>query len=178
MPPEILAVCLDCGDTLIDESTEIKTDGDVSLGAKLIPGADKLMHQLKDRGYPLALVADGPAATFYNNLHPHGLYDLFDVYSISEQVGVHKPDSKIFLHALNQLNIQEQDYGRVIMVGNYLARDIKGANQLGLISVWLDWAPRRPKTPAEPMEEPDYTITSPGALLRVIDLLEGTNKRR
>ena len=97
---KILAVCLDCGDTLIDEGTEVKTDGDVSLRADLIPGADTLLHALKQRGYPLALVADGPVATFHNNLGPYGLYDLFDAYAISEAVGVSKPDAAIFHHAL------------------------------------------------------------------------------
>ena len=41
MAHKILAVCLDCGDTLIDEGTEVKTEGDVSLRADLIPGVLK-----------------------------------------------------------------------------------------------------------------------------------------
>lgn len=106
---KLLAICLDCGDTLVDESTEIKTDGDVSLRADLIPGADELMHELKRRGYPLALVADGPTATFPNNLGPYGLYELFDAYAISQAVGVTKPDPAIFHHALNQLDIAPSD---------------------------------------------------------------------
>lgn len=168
----ILAVCLDCGDTLIDEGSEVKTDGDVSLRADLIPGADTLLHALKQRGYPVALVADGPVATFRNNLGPYGLYDLFDAYAISETVGVSKPDAAIFHHALQQLNIDPQEYGRVVMVGNHLGRDIKGANQLGIISVWLDWSPRRAKIPANPSEEPVYTIKQPMELLALLDQLE------
>jgi len=176
MSRKIIAIFLDCGDTLIDESTEVKTDGDVSLRADLIPGADTLLHELKHRGYPLALVGDGPAATFYNNLSPYGLYDLFDAYAISEEVGVHKPHPQIFLHALAQLNIHPADYDKVVMVGNYLARDIKGANNLGLISVWLDWSPRRPKTPADKSEAPRFIIKTPLELLRVINILEETFK--
>lgn len=172
MQRKILAICLDCGDTLIDESTEVKTDGDVSLRADLIPGAGELMRELKRRGYPLALVADGPTATFLNNLEPYGLYELFDAYAISQEVGVTKPDAAIYHHALKQMDIEQGDYGRVMMVGNYLARDIKGANDLGLISVWLDWAPRRPKTPADASEQPDYTIKTPLELLEVIDNIE------
>lgn len=168
----ICAVCLDCGDTLIDEATEVKTDGDVSLRADLIPGADTLVNALKQRGYPLALVADGPIATFQNNLRPYGLYDLFDAFAISETVGVSKPDAAIFHHALQALNITPQAYGRVVMVGNHLGRDIKGANQLGIISVWLDWSPRRAKIPADASEEPDYIIKEPMELLALLDQLE------
>ena len=167
----ILAVCLDCGDTLVDEGTEVKTVGDVSLRADLIPGADTLLRTLKERGYPLALVADGPTATFENNLKPYGLYELFDGYAISEQVGVMKPDARIFIQALTQLGIEAREYGRTVMVGNNLARDIKGANDLGMISVWLDWAPRRPKVHADESEIPQFTIKQPLELLAVLDLL-------
>ena len=172
MKNNILAICLDCGDTLIDEATEVKTPAGVSLHADLIPGADELMRELKQRGYPLALVADGPVDTFTNNLHPHGLYHLFDVYAISEHVGVDKPHPDIFHHALKQLCIEPPHYSKVLMIGNNLERDIKGANQLGLISVWLDWALRRSKIPANASEVPQYTIKLPLDLLNVIDQLE------
>ena len=172
MTRNIHAIFLDCGDTLVDEATEVKTEAGVSLRADLIPGADELMRQLKARGYPLALVADGPADTFTNNLAPYGLYDLFHVYAISQWLGVDKPHPKIFKHALAQLDIEPTDYGKVIMVGNNLERDIKGANHLGLISVWLDWSPRRSKIPADDSEVPQFTIKQPLELLNIIDLLE------
>ncbi len=174
MARKILAICFDCGDTLIDEATEVKIVDDVSLWADLIPGADKLLRELKRRGYPLALVGDGPAATFRNNLSPYRLYEMFDAYAISEIVGVCKPQPQIFLDALEQLGIERKDYNRVVMVGNNLARDIKGANDLGLVSVWLDWAPRRPKTPADASEAPRFTIKTPLQLLQVIETLEKT----
>jgi len=172
MPNNILAVCLDCGDTLVDEGTEDKDERGVSHRADLIPGADAVMYRLKELGYPLALVADGPSATFTNNLGPHGLYELFDVYAISEELGVSKPHPDIFHHALKQLGIGAADYSRVVMVGNNLSRDIKGANALGIISVWLDWAPRREKIPSDDSEKPQYTIKTPLQLLEVIAQIE------
>jgi HAD superfamily hydrolase (TIGR01549 family) len=174
MTRKILAVCIDCGDTLIDEGTEEKNDALVSLRAELIPGADELMHELKKLQYPLALVADGPADTFTNNLEPYGLYRLFDAYAISEIVGLSKPDRRMFDYALDQLNINEHDYGKVVMLGNNLSRDIKGANQLGMISVWLDWAPRRSKIPVDSSEVPNYTIKTPLELLNILKELEAS----
>lgn len=171
MAKGIRAVFLDCGDTLIDEATEVK-EGEVSLRAELIPGAAELVRGLKERCYPLALVADGPAATFTNNLGPYGLYELFDAYAISEIVGVSKPDARMFQVALEQLGIPPQERGRVVMVGNHLGRDIAGANRLGLVSVWLNWSPRRSKIPADGWEEPDYTISTPLELLDLLDRLE------
>lgn len=169
---KVKAICLDCGDTLIDESTEEKTTGDVSLRANLIPGAAELMHQLKRRGYLLVLIADGPVPTFENNLGPYGLYDLFDAVSISQAVGVSKPHPDIFHHAMRQLGVGEPEYGRVVMLGNHLGRDIKGANEVGMISVWLDWSPRRHKIPRDPSEVPQHIIKQPMQLLIILDYLE------
>jgi putative hydrolase of the HAD superfamily len=172
MTQHILAVCLDCGDTLVDEGTEIKDDSGTTLSAELIPGAAEMVRELRQRGYRLALVADGPAGTFRNVLTHYGLYDSFEVMAISELVGCEKPDARMFRHALDQLQIQPADCCRVVMVGNNLARDIKGANALGLISVWLDWAPRRAKVPADDSEKPHYIIKTPLELVTLLETLE------
>ena len=58
------------------------------------------------------------------------------------------------------------------MIGNNLERDVKGANQLGIVSVWLDWAPRRSKIPADASEVPLHTIKLPLDLLPIIDQIE------
>lgn len=172
MTRRILAVCLDSGDTLVDEGTEIKNAEQVTQRAELIPGAADLLRELKRRGYPVALVADGPTGTFRNVFTQHDLYDHFDVFAISAEVGVEKPDARMFQQALQQLQIAPEDYGRVVMVGNNLERDIKGANALGMISVWLDWAPRRAKIPANSSEVPQFTLKEPLDLLAVLDELE------
>jgi putative hydrolase of the HAD superfamily len=172
MSSYLLAICFDFGDTLVDEGTEVKDGTLTTLRGELIPGADQVVRELKRRGFRLALVADGRAGTYHNVLTQHGLYDLFDVFAISEQLGVEKPDPRMFVHALDQLGISRADYGRTVMVGNHLERDIKGANQVGMISVWLDWAPRRSKVPANPLEVPQYTIKAPLDLLTLIEALE------
>ena len=163
---------LDSGDTLVDEATEIKDDRGATLRAELIPGADGMMRGLAERGYPIALVADGFTDTFRNVFAQHGLLDLFSVMAISEEVGVMKPDPRMFRTALDALGVGEADYGRVVMVGNHLGRDIKGANGLGLVSVWLHWSPRRSKVPADASEVPAHTIDTPMALLDLLDRLE------
>jgi putative hydrolase of the HAD superfamily len=75
-------------------------------------------------------------------LHQHNLYDLFDALAISEEVGCEKPDPRIFRAALDALNIAASDYARVLMVGNRLYRDVRGAHNLGLLSVWFHWNER------------------------------------
>lgn len=171
----ILAICFDSGDTIIDEGTEIKNDAGVTLEVDLIPGVAEMLQELKRRGYKLALVSDGPGGKENNSLWHHGLYDLFDAHAMSGEVGVSKPEPGIFRHVLDQLDISQKDYHRVMMVGNHLTRDIKGANQLGLMSVWIDWSPRRSKIPAEDLEIPKYTIKAPEELILLIERLESTH---
>ena len=96
-----------------------------------------MVKGLVERGYTIALVADGPEATFKNALGQHGLYHYFAAKAISELVGVSKPDPKMFEYTLGKLGISRSEYGNVVMVGNNLERDIKGANRLGIISVFL-----------------------------------------
>jgi HAD superfamily hydrolase (TIGR01549 family) len=171
---KIRAVCLDCGDTLVDEATEVKNELEETQHAELIPGAAAMVRAVKALGYPLALVADGPRMTFYNVLTQHQLYDQFDAFAISGDVGVTKPDARMFRCALDQLGITPADYPRVVMVGNHLGRDIKGANELGIISVWLNWSPRRSKIPVDDSEVPRYTIQSPEDLPALLEHIEQT----
>ncbi len=170
----IHTVLLDSGDTIVDEATEIKDERGATLRAELIPGAAEMVRALHERGYRIGLVADGPTDTFRNVLTQHGLADLFDAMAISEEVGVCKPDPRMFRTALDALGVPESGYGGVVMVGNHLGRDIKGANGLGLVSVHLRWSPRRSRVPADPGEAPAYTIETPLELLQLLDRLEAS----
>ncbi len=73
---------------------------------------------------------------------------------------------------LEELGVSEGDYGRTVMVGNRLERDVKGARELGLIAVWIDWSARYEKRSHEPAAVPDHAISHPLELLGVIDRLE------
>lgn len=168
----ILAVCFDFGDTLADEGSEIKDETQTTLQAELIPTAADTVRAVKERGHALALVADGRPGTYDNVLRQHGLHHYFDAFAVSELVGVEKPDARMFLQALNELGIEPSDDGRVVMVGNRLERDVRGANQLGLVSVWINWSPRYDKLATDELEVPDFEIRQPIELLDVLNQLE------
>lgn len=78
-----------------------------------------------------------------------------------------KPDARMFCKALGDLGIREDERDTVWMIGNNLARDIRGANSLGMVSVWLDWAPRRSKVPADRWEIPDHRVKLPLEILNL-----------
>jgi putative hydrolase of the HAD superfamily len=164
------AVLFDLGDVIMQEETEDKVNG-ITQRAALHPGMAELLRRLHARGIPLALVADTRDGTYRNVLGMHDLFDLFDAYAISEHLGVEKPHRLMFEHALEALGIPEPEWGSVAMVGNNLARDIRGANALGLISIWLVWNQRYPLVCADDLETPRYQVSTAEDLATLLDAL-------
>ena len=171
-PRNIVAICFDFGDTLVDQATEVKDETFTTQRGELIPGADDVVRELKRRGYRLAIVSNGPVGNVRNVLSQHSLYDLFDAFAVSEALEVEKPDARIFIHALKELEIEKEDYSRTVMIGDSLSCDVKGGNDVGMISVWMDWARRYPQAPVDDSEVPRYTVVTPLDLLPLIESLE------
>jgi putative hydrolase of the HAD superfamily len=175
MHHHIIALLFDLGDTIMDEGTEVKDAEGTTTAAELIPGMADALRGFKAAGHRLAIVADSRPNTPPNVLRQHGLLDLFEHLAISEVVGaaagvasIDKPDPRIFRAALDALGIPERDYGRVVMVGNNLARDIVGANRLGLISIFFHWNERRRTQPLTAEETPRYTVSSARELVELV----------
>lgn len=166
--PRLRAILLDLGDTIMQEVTEEKDATATTQRADLFPGMADLLRDLRFRGYPLGLVADTRPGTYRNVLAQHDLFDTFDAYAISEELGTSKPDPRMFRHALTALGIAEPEWPHVAMVGNNLARDIRGANALGLISIHITWNDRYPTAPTAEAERPRHTVRSAAELDRLI----------
>jgi FMN phosphatase YigB (HAD superfamily) len=168
----LTALLFDLGDTIMLEETEVKDRDETTRRAELIPGMADALRQFKVQGHRLALVADARPGTPSNVLRQHGLYDLFDAYAISEVVGATKPDPRLFRVALDALGVAANEYGRVVMVGNNLERDVVGANRLGLISVFFHVNERRRTCPLTDEETPRHIVTSAHELVALIERLD------
>lgn len=169
-----LIIFLDCGDTIIDEGSEVRDGEGTVIKGNVIPGADVMVRTLAERGFRLAIVADGMAQSFKNLLTQNGLYDCFETLIYSETIKADKPNPRMFKAAMGAMELTDADRERIIMVGNNLSRDMLGANQMGIASVHLSWTPRYPKNPLNELEVPTYTIEEPLAL---IELAERLNER-
>ena len=167
-----LIIFTDSGDTIIDEATQVYDDRHIVQEASFIPGADRVLRQLHEEGYTIALVADGEWESFQNVYRRSGLDDCFDAWVVSEVVGQQKPAAIMFETAYEKLGLTETDKPRIVMIGNNLKKDVAGANRQGLISVWLDWSPRYFHTVEEPDWQPDYSVHTPEELLALIHRLE------
>lgn len=141
----------------------------VTQQAELFPGVAELLSELRAAGIKLALVADGRTESFKNVLGQHELRELFDAVTTSEDIGATKPDPRVFEVAMAELGIEQNDYGRVVMVGNRLDRDVKGANNVGMISIWFrGGAGTYPDQPSAADETPTYTATTMAEVRRIV----------
>jgi FMN phosphatase YigB (HAD superfamily) len=167
-----LIIFLDSGDTIMNEATEVyEGNTELVLSVEVIPGADTMVKELHKRGFTLAIVADGLAQSFKNAFTQHDIYHCFTSLTYSEQVRALKPSPRMFKAAMGSLELTDEDCSRIIMVGNNLSRDIKGANLMGLTSVHMSWTSRYSKTPADETEIPDYTIATPMDLIELAEEL-------
>lgn len=165
-------IFLDSGDTLIDESTEVRDGRGVVQRAQFIPGARELLEALTGKGYRVALVADGLAESFRNMYAFLKMEDCFEQRIYSSDVGEDKPSPKMFQTAMDAMHLSPDDKARVVMVGNNVERDIAGGNRFGLTTVLLDWSPRYRMQPRDRWERADYVIHNPLELLTLLAQLE------
>ena len=148
---------IDCGDTLCDESTEVRlVRGGVVQKASLFPGAAETLERIHTMGIPICLVADGLDASFHVILHDQ--IPLFDGWIVSETIGAEKPSPMMFEAAMAAMHLTDADKPQIVMVGNNVRKDIAGANRFGIISVLADYSPRYDMTPHSPDETPDYRL--------------------
>lgn len=176
--PKKLIIFTDCGDTIIDEATQVYDDRHIVQSADFIPSADEALKQLHGEGYTILAVVDGEVESFGNIFRKNGLGYCFDGWVISEVVGKQKPAAVMFETAYKKLGLTSADKSRIIMVGNNLKKDIAGANRQGLTSVWLDWSPRYFHTVEEPDWEPDHTVHTPAELIPLVHMLEERLEKR
>ncbi len=102
----------------------------------LTEGIADCLVTLKEAGVALGIVCDvgfTPSIVLRGHLQRHGVLELFDHWSFSDEVGHYKPSSVIFDHALAGLG--NPDPGRTAHVGDIRRTDIAGARAMGMVAV-------------------------------------------
>jgi len=100
---------------------------------QLYPGVKEVLTQLSPQ-YLMAAVSDGQSAWAMPELHSVGLSGYFEPVIVSGDLGFRKPDVRIFRLALDGLEMGSQE---VLFVGNDMYRDIFGAQQLEIKTVFF-----------------------------------------
>jgi HAD superfamily hydrolase (TIGR01549 family) len=102
---------------------------------KLWPGALELLVALRGRGLKLGLVTNGFAETHREKLVLLNLEEAFDEIFIADEVGMIKPDPRLFRLVCERLGAAPEASA---MVGDRYERDVRGAHAVGLYTVWLN----------------------------------------
>ncbi len=88
-----------------------------------------LLRNFAENGGRICAVTDMQARVQVQKLKALGVDDIVTLMVTSEEVGVEKPDPRIFSCALNKLGLAPF---AVIMIGDSLEKDIQGATLIGM----------------------------------------------
>ena len=131
-------------------------------GGNLIAGVKELISELHSDGYRLYIVTNGIEKTQKRRLTKAGIYPFFKEIFVSETIGHQKPKKEYFDYVLN--HIDETDKGKVLLIGDSLTSDIKGAIGAGITCAWL-----RHNSNADSGElKPDYIIDNIAQLKNIL----------
>ena len=100
----------------------------------LYPHAVEILSYLKEK-YFLHIITNGFAEVQYIKLNSSKIKKFFRHLIISDEVGVKKPDIKIFQHALEMAGAKADES---IMIGDGLDVDIAGARNAGMDQVFFN----------------------------------------
>jgi putative hydrolase of the HAD superfamily len=102
----------------------------VSLSQGCFDLLDDLRHT-----YRLGIITNGPADVQSHKFDHTGLSEYFELFLPSGELGIHKPDPRIFHVALERLGIGPHE---AVFIGDHLDLDVTGAQRAGLPAVWYN----------------------------------------
>ncbi|MDE6261107.1 MAG: HAD family hydrolase [Oscillospiraceae bacterium] len=118
---------------------------------RLYDGAAELLRALRASGRGVWLLSNAQAIFTRWELDQLGLTPLFDGIYLSSDYGCKKPDPRFFQTLLRERAIPAET---AVMVGNDGACDIRGAQTVGLSTVYI----RSNISPKEPLPQADHVL--------------------
>lgn len=101
---------------------------------RLVPGTMELLNYLKPK-YHLHLITNGFQEVQHTKLSGSGLEPYFETLTVSEEVGVKKPNPEIFNYALRKAHATAEES---IVIGDEMAVDIDGAKAAGIDQIFFN----------------------------------------
>tara|TARA_B100000427_G_scaffold174153_1_gene144658 strand:- start:561 stop:1223 length:663 start_codon:yes stop_codon:yes gene_type:complete len=98
------------------------------------PEVKKVLNNLKKKQYKLSILSNGTPALLNELVKSNNLSNIFDnIFSI-EEVGVYKPNSKVYDIPIKKYQIQKNE----VMFLSANTWDVSGAGNFGYNSVWVN----------------------------------------
>lgn len=117
-------------DLIADDMTEEK-----EAHVRPFDGALDALYQLRERGQRMGLLTNGCSSFQRRKLRRYELEPLFELILIEGELGYGKPDARVFRAALQHFGVRPEE---AWMIGDNLAADIAGAQQVGITGIWHD----------------------------------------
>jgi putative hydrolase of the HAD superfamily len=127
-----------------------------------IPGVPEMLAFLRGKGVRLGLLSNGNPLTDRKKIVDLGLTTAFDALFLADEIGMSQTDPRLFIHACERLNTPVE---HSVMVGDLYERDILGAKQAGLFTIWVN---RGNGTLDAGAARPDAMVTSIVDTVRVL----------
>lgn len=127
------------------------------------PKVKDTLRQLEKKGIRLAILTDAPRMRAWLRLAEMDLSDYFEIILTYDDTKVHKPHKKAFEKILKKLNL---DASEVMMVGDSLDKDIKGAKNMGMMTCFAKYGDNGKSSKNI---KADCTLTSIDELLKIIE---------
>ena len=105
-------------------------------GTFLFDGSEEICEYL-NHNYKLVIVTNGIKEVQLSRINNSTISNFISEIVISDEIGISKPDYKIFEYALNKINYTGSK-DRVIMVGDSLTADIQGGINYGIKTCWVN----------------------------------------
>lgn len=100
--------------------------------------------------YTLGIVTNGPVDMAFIKLERLGLTDYFprERVFLSEIIGHHKPDPRIYEHVRKQLGVNSK---QVLFIGDTWDADVAGAMDAGFSAIWINPLGKKPLSAHQPL---------------------------
>ena len=92
------------------------------------------LNKLKQSNYKLAILSNGTPDLLNELVVSNGLKDIFDDIFSVEEVGIYKPDSKVYDIPINKYNIEKNE----VLFLSANTWDVSGAGNYGYNTVWVN----------------------------------------
>ena len=107
----------------------------LSIGHYFLPGAEEAVDRLSKK-YRLFLASNGTASVQKGRMTSANLYRFFEKVFVSQEIGHNKPSVAYFEACFAQ--IPGFDKSKALIVGDSLSSDIRGGNNAGIATCWVN----------------------------------------
>ena len=144
---------------------------------KLYDDVKPCLIKLREKGLKSAIISEGLPIKQYEKILRLGIDDLIDLTTISDEIGIRKPNPKLFEFCLKKFNFEGNE---TIYIGDRLEKDIIPALLNNIHSVYIHRGGKYDiyKTGDKFPEgiKPDYEISNLNEIFAIIDEINSSSQ--